>query len=156
MTNSIVEIKGVDELVSMFKTMPDKLAKKALKPALREVGKEIQRQAKNNVARHRNTGLLIGSVRVTSLRDKPGYPIAVVIGVTKKSKFKEKLTAQRKKLGKKFPNYPLLIEHGFTRKGKHYPAQPWLRPALHAVQGRAPQIMRKFVTEFFAELKRGA
>lgn len=153
--NGMVTIKGVDELVAMLKELPDKTAKKAIKPALREIAKEVRTKAKANVQRHKDTGLLLGSIRVTTMRDKPGYPIAVVVGVTKKSKFADKLAAQRKSLGKRFPNYPMMIERGYTRKGVHYPARPWLRPAMQSVEGHAPQIIARYMKAFMAELKAG-
>jgi HK97 gp10 family phage protein len=157
MSTQFVTIEGLDEITAMFKGMSPKLEKKALKPGLREVAKALQREAKANLARHRDTGLLVRSVSVVSLRDKPGYPLAVIVGIPKKSKILDQLAATRKGYKPSWkPFYWRFLEYGYTRKGVHYPAQPWLRPALLSMQSKAPAILQRYVAEFFTSFNERA
>jgi HK97 gp10 family phage protein len=156
MSGEHVVITGLDDLLKMLEGSTDKIKKKAIKPALRELAKQVATEAKRNLARHRRTGLLISGVKVVSLRDKPGYPVAVIVGIPKKSQIGD-LVKQRKGWKPSWKAfYWRYLEYGFTRKGVHYPAQPWLRPAMETVNRRAPQVVAQYVRAVLAESGRGA
>lgn len=75
-----VTLTGIAELDTMFREMPEKLQKKALRPAARAVAKMVLEQAKAEVPE--DTGLLRSELRIKAKKRTRRYPhtIGMTVG----------------------------------------------------------------------------
>ena len=111
-----LKLDGFEDVIKIFETLDEKMKKKALRPALRDGAKVIQKDAKRRA--HKRSGANRKNIKVRAMkrsRTQFGYMVR---------------TGTRKELG--IPEdeeyyYPAVEEYG----GVNHNAHPYMRPALH-------------------------
>lgn len=144
-------IQGDMEIIRMLKLLPNEVRSKIGKNALKKSAKPLVSAVQSKLRRHRRTGALAGSITAVAMRDRFGWPIAVVIGARSgravvagsKRKGSAVKVSQSRKLLKAdsgtrsvIPsNYFHLLEYGHSRgRGKSIaPAYPTIRPAFESL-----------------------
>jgi len=134
-----IEISGVRNILSALDRLPDALRKSAETAVLRAGAKPIEKAAKVNAGKTKDTGLLKKSI---------GLRVAKVKGVTSarvgpRKGMRQEVTRTDKRTGRKYKeiadpnNYSHLVEYGTS----HSPAKPFIRPAIDSAQGETLNAM---------------
>jgi HK97 gp10 family phage protein len=127
---------GFEEVRATFDVLPEKLKKKALRPALRSGAKVIQKDAKARAPKGKySTGRNKKYIKIKSLkRSRKSFGVKVQTGT------RQELGIPRDAKG----YYPFSLEYG-TKKT---PARPYMRPALSTNRKKATmEVGRKLKTK---------
>ena len=134
-----IELSGVRNVISALDRLAPALRKSAETAVLRAGAKPIEKAAKANASRSKDTGLLKKSI---------GMKIATVKGqksarVGPRKGMRQEVTRTDKRTGKKYKeiadpnNYSHLVEYGTS----HSAAKPFIRPAIDSAQGETLNAM---------------
>lgn len=153
-----IESAGLRQLMRNLDALPAALKKSAETAVLRAGATPIQKAAKRNAKKFRDTGLLEKSIglRVKAVKGEKSARVGPRAGM------RQKVTRTNKKTGKTRteiadPNkYSHLVEYGTSKA----PAQPFIRPAVESTQGEVLDAMSvgldKHLTRVAEKLKRYA
>lgn len=123
-----LKIEGFESVIKTFNRLPDKLQKKALRPALRAGAKIIQKAAKEK------SPTLSGKnkkfIKIKSLKRS-----RLEIGVEIQTGTREELDIPRNEFG----YYPMTLEYG----SQHVKKQPFMKPALEQNRVKATNAIAK-------------
>lgn len=143
-----VTISGLDDLMATLKGSTERIQKKALREGLKEGGRIIRDAARRKVPV--DTGLLRRSLKMVTLRQRKGYPVAILVGYTASAA--TKLLEEGKKTGKK-PFYWIFQHFGWTdREGKRHQGTMFLTQALLENKGRIEEAVGSRIKKVIAEM----
>lgn len=133
-----VNIKGLGEITTMLRELPEKIQKNAAKTALARSAKLVKESAERNIQQNfeRRTGELLGSIKVRRGRDtQKGEERVVVYSTAFYSLFLEKGAMHRPRRSKQQLLDQIYIKGMKRRKNKksgriHLKPRPFLVPAL--------------------------
>ena len=155
MTTIRLQVEGARELDAQFKTLADRLRRKYIKQAVRAVGSQIIRAARQNLRtnqsdRRRRTdeGKLTGLARSFQQRPSSKWPSAAsvarrgIVGVSVGHRWPEGAHAHLVEFGHKMvTHWPGRREVGAVR------GYPYFRPAMDAVRFKMPRIIANKVRQ---------
>lgn len=133
------QLKGVDGLINLLKSLPPEVVSKRggpVKSALAKTARKLRDYAKQNLARSikengdESTGLLLKSVIAS--RGKPpsgGKGERYLVRVKNKAYLQDALKSTKKNRGKAKRNTTLQTANLMEYGSKRQQARPWLRPA---------------------------
>ena len=154
------EVRNWDSFKQQLQKLPDKLQKKAIKPALRQISRMARDEMKRIIKSegHYKTGALYDSIRAATAPDKKGYPAMTLAGVTRKAAQALATAKIQKSPAMKMPYYWRFLEFGFKHKKGHYKVEGvfFRKRAYELVKPRARQLMEAYINTFNRGFNRGA
>ena len=140
MATPVIDFKllGIKELEAKFRRLPDRVQKKILRPSMRAGAKEVQQAAKAAVPK--DTGRLRRSLILKAIKRSRNR-----IGFVVRTKGREFFGIDA---GSKW-YYPAIIEYGYVRFGKQYPARSYLRSTVERLR---PIVLRRIGADVRAKL----
>lgn len=138
--------RAMEHLRGLPKHVERNVAKTALQECAKPLRRDMQQRLEGYIGRSlkgkpRSTGAMKKAVVVTSMRNRPGMPVMVLVGITKKAASKVPALTRRKVKGGGVASYWWSFHNG--RAGQ--PRRPFVKEAADASKGRNAYIVSRVV-----------
>lgn len=134
--------KAMEHLRGLPKHVERVVAKTALQECAKPLRRDMQQRLDGYIGRSlkgkpRSSGAMKKAVVVTSMRNRPGMPVMVLVGITKKAASKVPQLTRRKVKGGGIAAYWWVFHNGRAGQPRH----PFVKEAADASKGRNAHII---------------